>query len=48
MTARPILLALAWRNVRRNKRRSLITILAITIGLASLTFLWAFLDGMNS
>jgi putative ABC transport system permease protein len=48
MRARPVLLALAWRNVRRNKRRSLITILAITIGLASLTFLWAFLDGMNS
>ena len=42
------MLALAWRNVRRNRRRSAITILAITIGLAALTFLWAFLDGMNS
>ena len=44
----PMLVALAWRNVRRNRRRSAITILAITIGLAALTFLWAFLDGMNS
>jgi ABC-type lipoprotein release transport system permease subunit len=43
-----MLVALAWRNVRRNKRRSAITILAVTIGLAALTFLWAFLDGMNS
>ena len=46
--AAPMLVALAWRNVRRNKRRSAITILAVTLGLAALTFLWAFLDGMNS
>ena len=44
----PMLLNLAWRNVRRSLRRSLITVLSITIGLAALTFLWAFLDGMNS
>ena len=44
----PMLVGLAWRNALRNRRRSAITILAITIGLASLTFLWAFLDGMNS
>ena len=44
----PMLAGLAWRNVRRNVRRSLITVLSITIGLAALTFLWAFLDGMNS
>ena len=48
MRPTPVLVALAWRNVRRNKRRSTITILAITVGLAALTFLWAFLDGMNS
>ena len=46
--AAPVLVALAWRNVRRNKRRSAITILAIALGLAALTFLWAFLDGMNN
>lgn len=44
----PMLATLALRNVRRNVRRSLITVLSITIGLAALTFLWAFLDGMNS
>ena len=44
----PLLMGLAWRNVRRSVRRSSITVLSITIGLAALTFLWAFLDGMNS
>ncbi|MEW5919015.1 MAG: ABC transporter permease, partial [Gemmatimonadota bacterium] len=38
---------MAWRNVWRNRRRSAITIFAITIGLAALTFLWGFTDGMN-
>ena len=42
-----VLLALAWRNVRRNRRRSLITVLSIAVGLAALTFLWAFIDGGN-
>ncbi|HET8761069.1 MAG TPA: ABC transporter permease, partial [Nitrospiria bacterium] len=41
------LVKLASRNVLRNRRRSAITILSITIGLASLTFLWGFIDGMN-
>ncbi len=41
------LLRLAWRNVLRNVRRSLITIAAITVGLASLVFLWGLIDGMN-
>lgn len=48
LSAAPTLVGLAWRNVRRNRRRSVITVLAITIGLAALTFLWAFLDGMNA
>ena len=48
MRARPVFLALAWRNVRRTLRRSIITVLSIAVGLAALTFLWAFLDGMNS
>ena len=42
-----ILWTLAWRNVMRNRRRSLITIASIALGLAALTFLWAFIDGMN-
>lgn len=42
-----ILWTLATRNVLRNRRRSVITVLSIAVGLAALTFLWAFLDGMN-
>ncbi|HEX5685118.1 MAG TPA: ABC transporter permease [Ideonella sp.] len=42
-----MLLQLAWRNVLRNRRRSAITVASIAIGLAALTFLWAFIDGMN-
>ncbi len=38
---------LALRNVRRNARRSAITVLAITVGMATLLFLWAFIDGVN-
>lgn len=40
-------LKLAWRNVLRNQRRSAITVAAIAVGLASLIFLWAFVDGVN-
>ncbi|MDO8777238.1 MAG: ABC transporter permease [Burkholderiaceae bacterium] len=42
-----MLAKLAWRNVARNRRRSAITILSIAVGLAALTFVWAFIDGMN-
>ena len=42
-----MLTQLAWRNVLRNRRRSAITILSIAIGLAALTFAWAYIDGMN-
>lgn len=38
---------LALRNVMRNRRRSVITVLSIAVGLAALTFLWGFVDGMN-
>ncbi len=41
------LLHLAWRNVQRNRRRSVNTIIAITVGLAALIFVWGFIDGMN-
>jgi ABC-type lipoprotein release transport system permease subunit len=42
-----ILWLLAWRNVLRNRRRSAITVSSIAIGLAALTFMWGFIDGMN-
>jgi len=42
-----ILWKLAWRNIWRNRRRSVITVSAITIGVGALTFLWGFIDGMN-
>ncbi|HJV71499.1 ABC transporter permease [Ideonella sp.] len=42
-----MLWTLAVRNVLRNRRRSAITVLAVAIGLAALTFLWGFVDGMN-
>lgn len=42
-----MLWTLALRNVLRNRRRSVVTVLAIAVGLAALTFLWGFLDGMN-
>lgn len=42
-----LLATLAWRNVLRNRRRSAITVLSIAVGLAALTFIWAFIDGQN-
>jgi putative ABC transport system permease protein len=39
--------SLAWRNVLRNRRRSVITVSSISVGLAALTFLWGFIDGGN-
>jgi ABC-type lipoprotein release transport system permease subunit len=47
MRPRVMLVRLAWRNVLRNRRRSVITMLSIAIGLAALTFLWGALDGQN-
>ncbi|HSA69446.1 MAG TPA: ABC transporter permease [Burkholderiales bacterium] len=42
-----MLIALAWRNVLRNRRRSAITVSSIAIGLAAMTFLWGMIDGIN-
>lgn len=42
-----MLIALAWRNVLRNRRRSAITLSSIAIGLAAMTFLWGMIDGIN-
>ena len=36
---------ISWRNVLRNFRRSLITVVSISIGIIALLFLWAFNDG---
>jgi len=43
-----VLFLLAWRNVLRNARRSLITISAIAMGLSALLFLWGFNDGVHN
>ena len=42
-----MLIALAWRNVLRNRSRSAITLSSIAIGLAAMTFLWGMIDGIN-
>ena len=42
-----LLFKLAFLNIGRNPRRSMITILAVAVGLASLIFLWGFNDGTN-
>ena len=47
MRANSMLARLAWRNVLRNRRRSIITMVSISIGLAALIFLWGTLDGEN-
>ena len=41
------LLKLAFLNIGRNPRRSIITVLAVGVGLAALIFLWGFGDGTN-
>lgn len=43
-----MLLSLAWRNLIRNSRRSLITIVGVAAGLAALLFLWGFNDGQHN
>ena len=43
-----VFVRLAGRNVVRNVRRSAITVSAITVGMAALIFLWAFIDGVNA
>jgi len=42
------MLSMAWRNIVRNARRSLITVSAVALGLASLIFLWGFNDGVHN
>ena len=44
----PSVFAIAWRNLLRNARRSLLTVSTVGIGLAALLFLWGFNDGMHN
>jgi ABC-type lipoprotein release transport system permease subunit len=41
-----LLIRLAWRNIMRNRRRTLLSGLAVGIGLASMIFVDALMDGM--
>ena len=41
-----IFLSIAWRNVMRNKKRSLLTTVSITIGLVAMMMIWSMFDGM--
>lgn len=45
--ARRVFVKLAARNLRRHWRRTLITLAAVAVGLASLVFLWGYVDGTN-
>ena len=40
-------LTIAWRNILRNRRRSLITIFAIGFGLGAMIFVWGYIDGAH-
>jgi ABC-type lipoprotein release transport system permease subunit len=42
-----IFLKIAWRNILRSRYRSLITVLAVAIGFASLIFIRSFVDGAD-
>jgi ABC-type lipoprotein release transport system permease subunit len=43
-----IFLSMAWRNIRRNLRRTLITLCAISFGLAAVIVFFGFTDGFHS
>lgn len=45
--ARTVFLKLAARALVRNRRRSLVTLLAVAVGLAGLVFLWGYVGGIN-
>lgn len=38
---------IAWRNIIRNRNRSLITVSAVAIGLGALIFIWSFAEGAH-
>ncbi|MES2355405.1 MAG: ABC transporter permease [Pseudomonadota bacterium] len=41
-------ISLAWRNTRRNSRRTLLTLIAFATGVAALVFAWSMFDGGNA
>jgi putative ABC transport system permease protein len=41
-----IFLAIAWRNVLRNKKRSALSILAVVVGLVAMIMVWSLMDGV--
>ncbi len=43
----PIFIKMAWRNIRRNLRRTLITLSAITFGLSAMIVFFGFADGFH-
>lgn len=43
----PIFLKMAWRNIQRNLRRTLITLSAITFGLSAMIVFFGFADGFH-
>lgn len=43
-----VLIKMAWRNLWRNSRRTVLTISSITIGLMAIVFLFGFMDGMSA
>ncbi len=45
--AHTVFLKLAVRGLARNRRRSLITLIAVAVGLAGLVFLWGYVGGIN-
>ncbi len=46
--AHTVFLRLAARGLARNRRRSLITLTAVAVGLAGLVFLWGYVGGINA
>lgn len=42
-----IFVRIAWRNILRHKKRSVITMTAVAIGVAAIVFLWSFVDGFS-
>jgi putative ABC transport system permease protein len=42
------LLVIAWRNIGRNRRRSLLSLSAVALAVLAITFLFAYLEGMKA
>ncbi len=42
-----VFIKIAWRNILRNRRRTLITLSAVSFGCFAVIFLWSFIDGFQ-